>query len=56
METTNGSLNRKLRMALVGGGQGAFIGAIVFPLLAIGFEWAAVRSWQRGGRGRAPAA
>ncbi len=28
METTNGSLNRKLRMGLVGGGQGAFIGRV----------------------------
>ena len=28
METTNGSLNRKLRMALVGGGQGSFIGRV----------------------------
>ena len=27
-ETTNGKLNRKLRMALVGGGQGAFIGRV----------------------------
>lgn len=26
--TTNGALNRKLRMALVGGGQGAFIGRV----------------------------
>ncbi|HEV3007171.1 MAG TPA: gfo/Idh/MocA family oxidoreductase, partial [Pirellulales bacterium] len=25
---TNGDLNRKLRMALVGGGQGAFIGRV----------------------------
>ena len=25
---TNGTLNRKLRMALVGGGQGAFIGRV----------------------------
>src|SRR5215210_1379188 len=25
---TNGKLNRKLRMALVGGGQGAFIGRV----------------------------
>src|SRR5580658_5110260 len=25
---TNGALNRKLRMALVGGGQGAFIGRV----------------------------
>jgi predicted dehydrogenase len=28
METTNGSLNRKLRMALAGGGQGSFIGRV----------------------------
>jgi predicted dehydrogenase len=28
VETTNGALNRKLRMALVGGGQGAFIGRV----------------------------
>jgi len=28
METTNGSLERKLRMALVGGGEGAFIGRV----------------------------
>jgi predicted dehydrogenase len=28
METTNGKLGRKLRMALVGGGQGAFIGRV----------------------------
>lgn len=28
METTNGSLNRKLRMALIGGGRGAFIGRV----------------------------
>jgi len=28
METTNGGLKRKLRMALVGGGQGAFIGRV----------------------------
>lgn len=28
METTNGPLNRKLKMALVGGGQGAFIGRV----------------------------
>ena len=26
--STNGSLNRKLRMGLVGGGQGAFIGRV----------------------------
>ena len=28
MDTTNGSLNRKLRMGLVGGGQGSFIGRV----------------------------
>jgi len=28
METTNGDLNRKLKMALVGGGQGSFIGRV----------------------------
>ncbi len=28
MESTNGPLNRKLRMALVGGGQGSFIGRV----------------------------
>jgi predicted dehydrogenase len=28
MDTTNGKLNRKLRMGLVGGGQGAFIGRV----------------------------
>ena len=28
MQTTNGSLNRKLRMALIGGGEGAFIGRV----------------------------
>ncbi len=28
METTNGKLERKLRMGLVGGGQGAFIGRV----------------------------
>lgn len=33
------------------GGQGAYVGAIVFPLLAIVFAWAAVRCWRRGSRG-----
>ena len=28
METTNGPLNRKLRMGLTGGGQGSFIGRV----------------------------
>ena len=28
MDRTNGALNRKLRMGLIGGGQGAFIGRV----------------------------
>jgi len=38
------------------GGQGAYIGAIVFPLLALVFAWFGVRSWIRGGRTGGPAA
>ena len=38
------------------GGQGAYIGAIVFPLLALVFAWAGVRCWARGGRAGGPAA
>lgn len=34
------------------GGQGAYVGAVVFPLLAVVFAWAAVRCWRRGSRGR----
>jgi hypothetical protein len=30
------------------GGQGAFVGAAVFPLLALGFAWAARAAWRRG--------
>lgn len=30
------------------GGQGAYIGAVVFPVLALAFGWAARRSWWRG--------
>ena len=37
------------------GGQGAYIGAIVFPILAIVFAWAAVRCWRRGSRERSAA-
>ena len=29
------------------GGQGAYTGAIVFPVLAAVFGWAGVRSWRR---------
>lgn len=32
------------------GGQGAFIGAVAFPLLALGAGWMAVRCWRRGGK------
>lgn len=32
------------------GGQGAYIGAVAFPLLALGFGWTARRAWLRGGR------
>jgi hypothetical protein len=29
------------------GGGGAYAGAVVFPLLALFFGWAAVRAWRR---------
>jgi hypothetical protein len=32
------------------GGQGAYIGALVFPLLAIGCGWASVACWRRASR------
>ncbi|MEO8200059.1 MAG: hypothetical protein ABI679_06000 [Gemmatimonadota bacterium] len=28
------------------GGQGAYIGALVFPLLAVAFGWASRRTWR----------
>jgi len=31
------------------GGQGAYIGAAVFPVLALAFGWASHRCWRRGG-------
>lgn len=31
------------------GGGGAYVGAIVFPLLAICFGWVAVRAWRGAG-------
>jgi hypothetical protein len=37
------------------GGHGAYIGAIVFPVLAVGFAWAGRRCWMRG-KLRGPAA
>ena len=34
------------------GGNGAYVGAVVFPLLAIAAGWSAVRLWQRHGVSR----
>jgi hypothetical protein len=31
------------------GGQGAYIGAVVFPVIAVVFAWAARRCWRRAG-------
>ena len=31
-------------------GQGAFIGAVAFPLLALTFGWAGYRAWRRAAR------
>jgi len=30
------------------GGQGAYIGAVAFPVLALGLGWGAIRCWRRG--------
>ena len=30
------------------GGQGAYVGAVVFPLLALGCGWLARQAWRRG--------
>ena len=32
------------------GGGGAYVGAVVFPLLALVFAWAAFRAWRGAGR------
>jgi hypothetical protein len=32
------------------GGGGAYVGALVFPLLALLFGWAAVRAWRGAGQ------
>ena len=34
------------------GGQGAYIGAVAFPVIAIVFGWAACVLWRRAGRNR----
>jgi hypothetical protein len=39
-----------LRHTRVGGG-GAYVGAVVFPLLAIVFAWACRVAWRRAARG-----
>ena len=36
------------------GGSGAYIGAVVFPLLSAGFGWVTVRLWQRRRMGQSP--
>ena len=33
------------------GGGGAYVGGVVFPLLALVFAWAAWRAWRAAGRG-----
>jgi hypothetical protein len=39
------------------GGQGAFIGAVAFPVIALVLAWASYRAWRRGSsRGSAPTA
>jgi hypothetical protein len=32
------------------GGQGAYIGAVVFPLIALAFGWAGTRTWTHAAR------
>lgn len=32
------------------GGHGAYVGAIVFPILAVAFAWLGKRAWLRGPR------
>jgi hypothetical protein len=34
------------------GGEGAYIGAVIFPLLAAALGWASVRAWRRAQRER----
>ncbi len=38
------------------GGQGAYMGAVVFPILALCAGWLSRRLWKRGAAPRAPAA
>ncbi len=34
------------------GGNGAYVGAVAFPVIAIVFGWAALALWRRAGRTR----
>ena len=34
------------------GGQGAYIGAVIFPILAIALGWASIRAWRWAPRKR----
>lgn len=34
------------------GGQGAYIGAVIFPILAIALGWASIRAWRWSPRKR----
>ena len=34
------------------GGQGAYIGAVIFPILAIALGWASIRAWRYAPRKR----
>ena len=33
------------------GGQGAYVGAVVFPILTLAFAYGSIRCWRRGRRG-----
>jgi len=35
-------------------GHGAYVGAVIFPLLALAFGWASVRAWQAARRNSEP--
>ena len=35
--------------AIRAGGGGAYVGAVVFPMLALGFAWGARRCWRASG-------
>ena len=43
-------------LATRAGGHGAYLGALVFPIVAIACAWASRRCWQRASRDRGGAA